>query len=561
MNSHARNATASYAPAIRQRRRLAVLLLGLVLVAAAGRAAAQTSVFDDYKCYRVKEAARWRGVLDIWTDDPVLDVDPRCRVVGSSKLYCVPAATDVIEFDGAPLGPPLAAGAELARHRVCYRLKCPRPSGAATRELQDAFGIHQLEKLKPSLLCTGALPVTPASTTTTTVPATTTTTLAPPPEGALVTAADLEYLGAFRLPAADYGNSNLNFSEGPLVFDAASQSIFIVGHTYQQAVAEFTVPELGSGAVVADLPMAAAPVQNFASVLDRAPTTDADNILNRIGGLALLDDGGARRLVVNAYEYYDAPGDNWLTTMTLADADDLAGAAATGFFAWQGGAGHTSGWISPVPPAWQGALGGTHITGQSSGIPIIGRTSVGPSAFAFTPANLFSAAGGATVATVKLLDYSLANPLDADLSNASGTNDLWTHLSRATYGFVVPGTDTYFVVGGSGGHASGVGYKIEQDNGNVCGGYCPWEAADEYAYWWAYDLGDLVAVRAGELQPYEVRPYGRGVFPVPFASTMIGGGSFDPATGRLFLTLQRADDSQGVYANPPIVAVYRFGGT
>lgn len=46
---------------------------------------------------------------------------------------------------------------------------------------------------------------------------------------------------------------------------------------------------------------------------------------------------------------------------------------------------------------------------------------------------------------------------------------------------------------------------------------------------------------------------------MPFPTREIGGGAFDAATGTLYLTLQRADREQGVYANPPVVAAYGFG--
>ena len=220
------------------------------------------------------------------------------------------------------------------------------------------------------------------------------------------------------------------------------------------------------------------------------------------------------------------------------------------------------GWISPIPPAWQATLGGSHLTGQSSGIPIISRTSVGPPAFAFDPLQIVGTTGTAQVPspvpTVTLLDFSLDDPLHGDLSNSTGTNDLWTHLSRAIYGLVVPGTRTYLTLGHSGGHASGVCYKCTQSDGTLCGGYCAPDADDYSLYYWLWDLDDLVAVKAGALSPHEPRPYELGVLPSAFDTRELGGGAFDPASGLLYLTLQRADLEQGAYSNPPVVAVYRF---
>jgi hypothetical protein len=372
---------------------------------------------------------------------------------------------------------------------------------------------------------------------------------------------DLAYAGAFRLPANSYGNSSLNYSQGPIEYNAADTTLFIVGHTYQQAIAEFTVPELVAGTVLSELHMAGEPVQVFSSVLDRTPGGNEQN-LNRIGGMELVEGPAGRALLVNAYEYYDAPGDNTLTTLVVRDAGDIAGSGVEGFFAFAGGAGHTAGWLSPVPPEWRELVGGTHITGHSSGIPIISRCSVGPSAFAFDPTAFAANVSLPTsIPTQRLLDFSLAEPLHEDLSNGTGDNDLWTHLSQVTYGCIVPGTRTYFTIGNSGGHASGVCYKCTRDDGHLCGGYCTPEAADVYQYYWLWDLADMVAVKEDELESHAVRPYEYGRFDTPFQDggfRPIGGGTFDPASGLLYLSVRGADREQGRYANPPVIVAYRF---
>ncbi|MFZ5569341.1 MAG: hypothetical protein ACOZF0_02975 [Thermodesulfobacteriota bacterium] len=374
----------------------------------------------------------------------------------------------------------------------------------------------------------------------------------------LITMDDFQFEGAFRLPDDTFGDSNMNYSQGPLAYNPVNHSIFIVGHAHHQAIAEFAVPELVHSGNIADLKMASPPVQNFVSVLDRVSGGNPQN-LDRIGGLAWIMGPNGPELLVNAYEYYDAPGDNSQTTLVIRDPANLSVSAVDGYFTFSGGAGHTSGWISPVPAAWQPVLGGTGITGQSSGLPIISRLSVGPSAFVFDP---LSIVGQATVVdpvpTVKLLDFPLSDPLHADLSNTSLTNDLWTHLSRAVYGFILPGTRTYVTIGHSGGHASGVCYKCTQSNGNLCGGYCAPDPEDYYHFYWLWDLNDLTEVKAGRLATWDVRPYDHGIFSTPFPTHRLGGGSFDPASGRLFVNILEADRLQGTYSNPPVVAVYRF---
>ena len=364
----------------------------------------------------------------------------------------------------------------------------------------------------------------------------------------LLSISDLVYEGAFRVPERSNGVSSMNFSQGPIAYDAGRHSIFLVGHTRQQAVAEYLVPGISASTDVTKLKMTQPAIQAFSSVLDRMPDGNPER-LNRIGGLARHDD----QLMISAYDYYDAPADNLTTHLVLHNARDLDGSAVTGAISFQGRA-HTAGWMSPIPDEWQEALGGTWLTGNSSGEPIIGRHSVGPSAFAFDPEGMSNTY---TVATKTLLDFDLANRLHDDLFNESGKNDIWTHLSRAVHGFIPSGTRSYITIGQSGGHNSSVCYKcIPEGHTASCGGYCAADPSDYFLMYWLWDVQDLIDVRNGVKEPYSLQPYDYGVFEVPFAGRRFGGGSYDPVSNRLYLTLQRADHDQGTYSNPPIILVY-----
>jgi len=380
-----------------------------------------------------------------------------------------------------------------------------------------------------------------------------------PPELPLLKMEDLQYVGAFRLPSRKYGRSELNYSEGPIAFNPDRQSLFIVGHSHHQAIAEFAIPELVDSTVLTELNMAGDPLQPFATILNRASGGNPQGN-NRIGGMLYVTGPDGPELLVNVYEYYDAPGDNTLSMLVVRDANDLAKSEVDGYFEVRGGPGHTAGWMSPIPDPWRAVLGGHFLTGSSSGIPIISRTSVGPSAFVFNPLDVVGKRAVPTpIATTRLLDFSLAHPLHDDLSNESRKNDLWNHLSRAVYGVIVPGTRTYATFGSSGGNESGVGYKIVRDNGRRSGGYSTYAVKDNYHYYWFWDVNDLVRVKAGEMKPHDVRPYEHGIFQTPFkdSSDRLGGGAFDGSTGRIYLTAQKADHKQGAYANPPVVMVYK----
>ena len=104
-----------------------------------------------------------------------------------------------------------------------------------------------------------------------------------------------------------------------------------------------------------------------------------------------------------------------------------------------------------------------------------------------------------------------------------------------------------------------MGYKIVQDNGRQSGGYSPYSAKDYYHYYWLWDVNDLVKVQVGDVAPHEIRPYEYGIFQTPFEgpSHKLGGGAFDPSTGRIYLTAQGADCEQGRYSNLPVVMAYK----
>ena len=379
------------------------------------------------------------------------------------------------------------------------------------------------------------------------------------PELPLLRMKDFQYVGAFRLPSRKYGQSDLNYSQGPIALNPDRQSLFIVGHAHQQAIAEFAIPELVDSTVVAELNMAGDPIQPFATILSRVSGGNPDGN-NRIGGMLYVSGPDGPELLVNTYEYYDAPGDNKLSMLVIRDANNLAACKVDGYFEVQGRPGHTAGWFSPIPAEWRSVLGGSFLTGNSSGIPIISRTSVGPSAFVFDPLDVGGEESVATpISTTRLLDFSLAHRLHEDLSNDSRKNDLWNHLSRAVYGIIIPGTRTYATFGHCGGNQSGIGYKIVQDNGRRSGGYSSRAVKDNYHYYWLWDVNDLARVKAGEMNAYDVRPYEYGIFRTPRegSSHQLGGGAFDPSTGRIYLTAQGADNQQGTYANPPVIMAYK----
>ena len=94
------------------------------------------------------------------------------------------------------------------------------------------------------------------------------------------------------------------------------------------------------------------------------------------------------------------------------------------------------------------------------------------------------------------------------------------------------------------------------------GGYYLNNEDDIHNYYWFFDVDDLAAVKAGSMQPNDMRPYATGAFDTPFgpsgfsADVTVRGGTYDYDNDRLYLSIQRADDSQSGETNLPLIVAY-----
>lgn len=366
----------------------------------------------------------------------------------------------------------------------------------------------------------------------------------------LLAIGDFKYAGAFLLPKV---KRDTYYASGAITLDDDGSHLFFAGRVRVGAILEFSIPPLTSTVSRNDLVQAPAPAQAPALLFPRVKDRNSQK-LNRVTGIHYTDN----KLIVNAQRYYDAGGKTTDTSFIFANSDELATGTVSDPVKVDGAA-HAAGWISEIPAAYQSELGGDLMFGNASNLPIAMRNSFGPSAYAVRSTDLFSGRPG-KVASTALLDYPLRKALHSDKYNNQndntqvrptrvGNNDLWTVLSWAVYGFIVPGTRTYAVLGSSGGHASGAGYKIVQDNGYQCGGPCSANHTDYANFYWLYDINDLIKVRTGTLLSHQPRPYDYGVFAAPFQNEKsvtarefqpfrpIRGGVFDAGLGRLYLTL------------------------
>lgn len=394
----------------------------------------------------------------------------------------------------------------------------------------------------------------------------------PPTSLPLISIDHFTYVGAFRVPASTGSPvSSMSFTLGRIAYNPDRHSVFMTGHDHHQAIVEFAVPEIVSSTNVNELNMATV-LQNFSTVLDKAPTSDSPRP-DRINGMHYLKGPNGPELLVNATVFYTGSSVSD-TTLVVRDPSNLAKSAVDGFFELQGrelGAG----WISPVPSEWHEAIGGKYLVGHANNISIRSRLSVGPSAYVFDPYQIVGSASVPKPVPTEVLQVfpdTGGQRLHEDLYNASGQNNLWTELSRVHFGFIVPQTRTFFTVGRSGGHHPPAGYDgvcyKSQDSGAPCppgveyGGPGASDPEDYYHFFWLWDVNHMLEVKNGKSAPYQARPYARGVFPTPpqFQTSgydrKIGGGSFDPESGLLFLTSVGAD-KQSEFDFTPIVLVYQ----
>ncbi len=376
----------------------------------------------------------------------------------------------------------------------------------------------------------------------------------PASDGSLFQINQLEYLGAFRLDSGRFGGDNttytVNYAVGTLAYNPKNHSLFVVGHAQASLVAEFPIPTPGKQTLVSLLPKSDPPLQNFTSLLPESN----DQGINRITGMLYYNNA----LIVNAEQWYNADGDNTDTTLVVANADNLDG-TVDGFFRMNGQA-NSAGYMGEIPLGLQAAFGGAkYFTGWSSVYSIVSRYSYGPSLWTFNPDDLLNgqASDEPNIDATAYMNFAYSSDLRAELDAydpESAASPLWNILTDGYFGFFIPGSKTFAVFGSSGGVESGIGYKITQTNGNLCGGYCSYDPDDNYNYYWLYDVDTILDAE----NVSEPRPYAFGKLSLPFddgGEHRIIGASVDNINNTLYIALEAAGQV-GDFDRPPLILTY-----
>jgi hypothetical protein len=367
----------------------------------------------------------------------------------------------------------------------------------------------------------------------------------------LEAAVDIEYKGAFRAVAG--GQSNSNYAVGTLGFNPDNNSIFMAGHSHHNAIAEFEIPSnLSFEDSPANIPEAPV-LQEYVKILNKK---EVGNSTNKINGLLYHN----QNLLVSSEIWYDGSANNKDNLQVFTNALDIRSSDYKGMLNIEGAA-KAAGYMSKVPAELVDKIGSEYFVGWASNYSITSRYSQGPSFYKFDPNQAINAE--VTVDKNISTDPLMVFPLSTGKQLVEGANEytldispIWGPVSKAKYGFIIPGTTYFLAVGQHAGLHSGVGYKITQNNGNVCGGPCTYSWDDVYNYYWIFDVNDMLKAD----QPWSVRPVSYGKWSHPYDKNgkhTVIGATYDDNDNTLYLAIDGAGQT-GDYDRPPLIISYKI---
>lgn len=367
----------------------------------------------------------------------------------------------------------------------------------------------------------------------------------------LEAAFDIEYQGAFRVEAD--GESSSDYAVGTLGFNPDNNSIFMAGHSHHNAIAEFEIPsKLSFETQIANI--AEAPVlQSYVQILGKQ---EVGNVTDKITGILYHK----QNLLVTSEIWYDGSASNTDNLQVFTNALDIRSSDHKGMLKIDGAA-KAAGYMSKVPTDLQERVGSEYFVGWASNYGITSRYSQGPSFYKFDP----NQAADAVISVDRRIktDPVMVFPLSTGKQLVEGGNEyageispIWGPVTKAKYGFIIPGTTYFLAIGQHSGLHSGIGYKITQDNGRLCAGLCSREASDIYNYFWIFDVNDMLSAD----QPWLVRPVSYGKWSHPYDKDGLHeviGGTYDDENNTLYLALSGAGKI-GTYDSPPLIIRYQI---
>ena len=376
----------------------------------------------------------------------------------------------------------------------------------------------------------------------------------------LIQQTDLVYQGAFRLPSGDFGSpqySGFNYGGTAIGYNPVNDSLYVVGHDWYQLSAEIKIPQIINSNNLSSLNTATV-LQPFYDAFEglrmSVDPTDINGI--KVGGQMIYGD----QLYLSAYTFYDADNtqstSHFVRPLNLSTQGQVRGPYKIGDI----GAGFVAGYMTQIPQEWQSELGGQAITGKCC-LAIISRTSLGPAAFSFNPQDVNNQN---PVSATPLLYYPINYPT---IGKWGEEGNLYNGTMQIG-GIVFPVGSRSVLFFGSSADTFCYGYGTTdpnlvgtKDQNGVKYCYDPTSSSKgthgyPYRYKvYAYDINDMIAVRNGQKQPWEITPYANWEIVLPFRNEnrviRIGGVAYDPQAQRIFVSQEYGDGSL------PVIQVFK----
>jgi len=338
---------------------------------------------------------------------------------------------------------------------------------------------------------------------------------------------DITYIGSFKLPQPAYGSDPKSFDYGGmgLTVSADGKELYVGGHIYNQSLGRVAIPNpIGGTATLIQAPV-------------NIPGSVGSGTTNLAGALVYND-----RLIVQKLIPYDTNG----TGSTHAVGNlNVSGFSSFSRLANINSAQFANGYMGLIPPEWQTLLGGSAFTGNSV-MSINSMCSNGPSFYVFNP-NDVGVKSPIPSTPLMYFDYP-----DHMLANPNSANNLFSRADQNNAGIVFPsGTRSVLFVARHGYGAP----TYKQDDGGCGGG--GGEGAKPYRRQvTAFDANDLLAVKNGSKQPYQIQPYGWWTLAGPSDSCgkfAYSGLAYDPNTRRIYAAFD--------YGESPQIHVWQISGS
>jgi hypothetical protein len=358
----------------------------------------------------------------------------------------------------------------------------------------------------------------------------------------LLQQSDISYVGRFALPNGgsnpttyQYGGHGLGYYKKP----DGTKTLYASGHVYGTGYyGQVEIPpdaQLKPFSTSYSSLTVATVLQPIADAMEGRGAIESNGNDNWSMGILAYNN----KLIISAVNSYtgsNTGGHIVRDTLTVSGTGHVKPASG-GVYSMTGGANQRSiaGYMFLIPTEWRSLFGGPAMTGNCC-LSVISTTSGGPALTVFDPDQV-----GVTnpIPGINVLWYPTPSTPVSCASTGACQSDVFNLTSRVLGAGFVPNTRTVFFVEG---HGTGP-YCYE--TAALCGNDTVMSDvrgphAQPYRYQLlAYDANDLLAVKNGTKQPWEVQPYNAASpWVLPQFNNYDPRGSaaaFDPETGRLYI--------------------------